>query len=440
MKAVTSSRLMALALAACLAPCAQAQSSVTIYGLLDLSMDSVHKTEGNVQGTIFGLSGFTPVPNSVAAPSSTVTRIASSLTGQSHFGFKGVEDLGGGWKGKFQLEGGLIPDTGELGADGRIFGRMAWVGLTTPAGEFRLGRQAAPMLTAYYVNTLESLGTTDLIGGGVTVNNLQIFQDNVVSYTLQSGGWLAQLSYSPNAGVASRVSAARSQATATTPPASETSGQILGGATAGAETNSGRGRTSGAMAAYIGESWRVVGAYHHNNFGVPAGLAPLAGGYVPLFNLQSFQSFMLGGVYKFSASGTEFAVNYHQGQFQETGSLDPKVVTWAAAAKQSLGNVDLIAQFALGRFTNFTQGSDKVVMLGADYNLSKRTALYVRAGQAKDDRGNVVRSTVSNAPLAGGPATLLLPFGSVEVPLFSGAGATADATTRLIGVGVRHEF
>ncbi len=115
-------------------------------------------------------------------------------------------------------------------------------------------------------------------------------------------------------------------------------------------------------------------------------------------------------------------------------------MTWAAAAKQSLGKFDLIAELAFGRFTNFTQGSDKVAMLGADYNLSKRTALYVRAGQAKDDRGNIVRSTVSSAPLAGGPATLLLPFGSVEVPLFSGAGAMADSTTRLIGVGVRHTF
>ena len=48
---------------------------------------------------------------------------------------RGVEDLGGGYRGLFVLEGGLTLDNGGLANDGRLFGRQAYVGLTTPVGE-----------------------------------------------------------------------------------------------------------------------------------------------------------------------------------------------------------------------------------------------------------------------------------------------------------------
>ncbi|RZI86822.1 MAG: porin [Rubrivivax sp.] len=417
-----------------------AQSGVTIYGTLDVSLDSAHKSEGDVQGTFQSIGVTDLLPNRIAAPAQTQTRVATGLTAPSHFGFKGVEDMGSGWKGKFQLEGALIPDNGGLGSDNRLFGRMAWVGLTTPLGEVRLGRQAAPMLSAYYLNSLERLGSTDLIAGGIALNNLQVFQDNMIGYTIQTGAWLVQASYSPNAGVASRVSAARSTATPSTPAATEATGQILGGATAGAESNGKRGRTAGAMAAYLGENWRLIGALHHNEFDATVGLARPDGSFVPLFNAKSYRSYMLGGTYSIAATGTDLAINHHRGTFKEAGRQDPDIATWAIAIKQAAGQFDLIAQLTKSSFLNFTKGSDTAIMLGADYKLSKRTALYLRAGQLKDDRGQVVRSPLSGVGLAGGPVNLLLPLGSLEVPLFSGAGTNMDATTRLIGVGLRHSF
>lgn len=433
--------LSTLAMAAALvcSPAASAQSSVTIYGALDLSVDAVHKSEGRVQGTVFGLSGFTPVPDSVAAPAQRQTRVANSLTSQTHLGFKGSEDLGGGWVGKFQLESAYSPDNGSLGSDGRIFGRQAWVGLTTPGGEVRLGRQAAPMLAGYYLNTLERLGTTDLLGAGVTVNNLQVYQDNMVSYTVVSGAWVGQASYSPNAGVGSKVSAARAVPTSVTPQATDATGQIVGGATAGAETNTSRGRTYGALAAYRADGWTAVAAYHSNDFQVPVGLAT-AGGFVPLFNVDSYSAYMLGGKFDIKASGTQLALNYHHGQFKDASGTNPETATWAIALKQTQGALELIAQAAYSKFTNFTQGKDLALMFGADYNLSARTAIYVRAGQIKDSRGDVKVAPVTPLGLAGGPTALLVPLGSVEVPLFSGAGVNVGATTHLIGVGVRHSF
>jgi predicted porin len=431
---------VALAVAAMGASPAIAQSSLTLYGLIDLSVDSVRKSQGDVQGTVFGLNGLTPVPNSVASPEQKITRLANSLTGQSHLGFRGTEDLGGGWQAKFQLEGALVPDNGGIGSDGRMFGRTAWVGLTTPVGEVRLGRQASPMLAAFYLNTLERLGSTDLLAAGVTANNLQGYQDNLISYLVRSGNWLGQVSYSPNAGVASRISAARASATSSTPVANETTGQIVGGASAGTESDSQRGRTSAAFLAYRAGHWTWVSSVLHNEFDAQVGLARTSGAFVPLFALKDYSAWMMGGKYRWEASGTEVALNVHHGRFTDESGADPAVRTFGLAVKQSWGALDLIAQAVDSRFTNFTEGQNRAYMLGLDYKLSRRTAVYARVGQLKDRRGDIVVAPLTPVPMAGGPAVLLVPLGALEIPYFSGAGANMNATTRLLGVGVRHSF
>lgn len=413
---------------------AQTQGGLTIYGSFDVAVDQIKKSEGNVQGTLFGVAGGRPVPNAVASPATSTSRMSTSLTRQSYLGFKGNEDLGGGYQAKFQLEGGFTPDAGTLSNDGRFFGRVAWVGLTTPVGEFRVGRQAAPLLVAYYFNSVERLGSTDILGAGVTVNNLQVYQDNMVSYTLAQGPWLAQLTFSPNAGVGPRVSAARS------PSSNATTGQIIGGATAGTEDSSGRGRAVGAMVAFTQSDLTLVAGYHHNRFGVPFGLAT-AQGFVPLFNAESFTSYMAGAKYRFSSSGTEVAGNFYRGQFKESGDGDPRITSISAAVKQSIGLIDLIAQVSDNKFNNFTKGKNLAYTFGAEYNLSKRTAVYLRYAQVEDKRGNIVRSPLNPAlTLAGGPTTMLLPLGALEIPVLSGAGTQMDATTRLYGVGIRHAF
>jgi predicted porin len=96
---------------------AHAQSSLTLYGRADLSVESV--------------KGAT-----------SVTRVTSgNLTG-SRLGLRGVEDLGDGIKAKFNLETGVRFDTGaNNGASARFWDRQAWVGVSSNTlGELRLGR------------------------------------------------------------------------------------------------------------------------------------------------------------------------------------------------------------------------------------------------------------------------------------------------------------
>ncbi len=138
-----------LALAAIAASSAAfAQSSVTLYGVVDMSVESV---KGNTAGK-----------------STTFNRVSSDNLATSRIGFKGVEDLGGGLKAKFQLESGLKTDTGAFGDTARAFNRAAWVGISSAdAGELRIGRQDS------------------LIGGQIAdVIGAQAYDTSVVAVTL----------------------------------------------------------------------------------------------------------------------------------------------------------------------------------------------------------------------------------------------------------------
>ncbi len=107
--------VLALATLAALSGTAFAQSSVTIYGVLDASLE-------NVKGE------------------DSVTRVSSDNFNSSRLGFRGVEDLGGGLKAKFTLEAPVTVDTGAAGT-GNFWSRSAWVGLEGGFGELRIGRQ-----------------------------------------------------------------------------------------------------------------------------------------------------------------------------------------------------------------------------------------------------------------------------------------------------------
>jgi predicted porin len=418
-------RLSALALAAAATTfaAASARAEVSLYGQFDVAADHIKKSGGNSAGTLFP-----------AAPDRAITRVSPSLSSPSKLGFRGTEPLGGGYAGRFQMEMSLVPDTGTLGGDGRTWGRMVWVGLTTPVGELRLGRQASPMLAAFDLTTTERLGSTDLSGAGLVVNSLQMYQDNAISYGGKTGPWLGILQFSPNAGVADAVSAGRNGAPAVPPG----SGQILGGGSSGTENQDQRGRSLGAMLSYADEEVALAASVHHNRFNVPVnlGLSPLQ-----LFSrAESYTGAMVAAKVRVPTWGTTLGANFHVGETKEAGTLDPKTSAFSVGLRQRVGGFELVAQAAQVEFTNFTQGRDRAVMFGADYDFSKRTAMFVRAGSAKDSRGNVTPVAGGAVSVAGGPMALLVPVGFSEIPVFSGVGLNLDGRTDIVAVGLRHSF
>ncbi len=123
--------LIALAVVAA-SGAAMAQSSVTIYGQLDVSY-------GSGTGASFGFAnGKNPAPALGAGLNANGN---GAYHGPSRIGFRGTEDLGGGLKANFNLETGDI-GMGSSGAN-LTFNRESWVGLSGGFGEVRLGRSSS---------------------------------------------------------------------------------------------------------------------------------------------------------------------------------------------------------------------------------------------------------------------------------------------------------
>jgi predicted porin len=95
-----------------------AQSSVTLYGVID-------------EGLTF---------NTNMNGSHSYAMQSGVLSG-SRWGLKGVEELGGGLRAIFTLENGFDPSNGKLGQGGLEFGRQAFVGVSSAWGTVTLGRQ-----------------------------------------------------------------------------------------------------------------------------------------------------------------------------------------------------------------------------------------------------------------------------------------------------------
>jgi predicted porin len=96
---------------------AYAQSSVTLYGKIDVSLMRAKTFGGTSQLTI-----------------------DSGTISGSRWGIMGSEDLGGGLKANFTLEQGFSVDTGAQQTAGNAFSRQSWVGLSGGFGEVRVGK------------------------------------------------------------------------------------------------------------------------------------------------------------------------------------------------------------------------------------------------------------------------------------------------------------
>lgn len=161
---------------------ALAQSSVTVFGVVDVNVR--HIKNGDVKTKQLGTDGLS----------------------SSRLGFRGIEDLGGGLKAGFELDSALNPDTGTTPA--RFWNRRSTVSLIGGFGEVRLGRDLLPTHTAWGgIDSFGGLGLGDpgnlssaLAGAAV---DTRVRDDNMISYFLPSnlGGWYGQATVAPGEGV-----------------------------------------------------------------------------------------------------------------------------------------------------------------------------------------------------------------------------------------------
>ncbi len=158
----TAAALLALA-----AGTASAQSSVTLFGIVDVNLRNVS--------------------NSGVGSNSTLNNNGLS---SSRFGFRGVEDLGGGLKAGFWLESDINPDNGTTNGNGKLFARRSTVSLMGNFGEFRLGRDLTP--SGAFTYTFDPFGVIG-VGGSANIarysGQATFFRaDNAISYFLPNMG------------------------------------------------------------------------------------------------------------------------------------------------------------------------------------------------------------------------------------------------------------
>ncbi|RFU44050.1 porin [Paraburkholderia sp. DHOC27] len=187
-------KLMFTASATLLASPAFAQSSVTLYGMVDDAIVYANNQKG----------------------SSNVYLRQGNLYA-SKWGLHGVEDIGGGTTVIFDLQNGFDPNTGALASSTQIFNRQAYLGLQNPLyGTFTMGRQYTPYYL--FVGPLASSnwltgatgahpGDIDGLDTTIRINNSLVY--NTPNWNgLQAGGMYAFGGIAGNTGKGQTISAA----------------------------------------------------------------------------------------------------------------------------------------------------------------------------------------------------------------------------------------
>jgi predicted porin len=139
-------KFLTTAILATIAGAAHAQSSVTLYGIIDAGVNYISNVKNATNGSSHQFS------------------YGDGVAQGSRWGLRGAEDLGGGLKAIFVLENGFNSGNGTAGQGGAMFGRQAFVGLTKDnIGSITFGRQ--------YSFSTDVLGSQYSTGGNTVSGN-----------------------------------------------------------------------------------------------------------------------------------------------------------------------------------------------------------------------------------------------------------------------------
>jgi GBP family porin len=369
--------LMVAALSGVFATAAHAQSSVTLYGLIDAGITYTN----NVKNSATGAHG------------ANWQQTSGAING-SRWGLRGAEDLGGGLKAIFVLENGFNINSGALGQGSRLFGRQAFVGLSSSQfGSVTAGRQYDSMVD--YVAPLALTGTqyggtyvahpfdNDNLNNSFRLNNSVKFQSTdyagfkfggMYSFSNTAGQFANNRAYSLGASytygplnVAAAYLQLNNSLSGTTPAAALSSLNANGAISGDATLLAHRQQTWGAGANYSFGPATAGFVYTQTNLTQGFGINPsTAGGQSIGFggNSVHFQNFELNGRYALTPAVTlATAYTYTQANFG-TGS-EPK---W--------GQLNLLASYALSKRTDvYLQGEYQHVMNGEGLNGSTINAM-----------------------------------------------------------------
>ena len=323
--------LIALA-AMAVAGVASAQSSVTLFGIVDATLS--HGSAGN--------------------GGSSKTQLTNSGYNSSRLGFRGTEDLGGGMSASFWLEAGVNNDNGTgagtntnnqasgaapaaAGGQGLTFNRRSTVSLAGGWGELRLGRDYTPQF--WNLTVFDPFGT---VGVGTT-------------QTLNS--------------IITGVTAVR---------ASNSIGYFLPGNLGG---------FYGQAQIYLGENNQNNAATEDDGKGYGVRLGFASGPFNVALALSKTE-YAAGDVKQNNIGGQwDFGVAKLQAHYSKdsNGALDGK--GWLIGTLVPVGAGEIRAAFSQYKTDAAGDPRTRKLALGYVHNLSKRTALYATFARLKNNGG-----------------------------------------------------
>jgi predicted porin len=345
--------LLALAVLGAFAGASQAQTSVTMFGIVDAA---VARVSGSGVGSTTGIS--------------------TSGINSSRFGVRGVEDLGGGLKASFHLEAALSNDDGSGGAtsstnqplpatapavrpgtQGLTFNRRSTLSLMGGFGEIRIGRDYVP--TFWNLTFNDPFGTNGVAGwnsvGLAGLSTTAVRASNSIGYFLPNlGGIYGQVMFA----------------------AGENNSQLA---------NKKDGNYAGFRFGYAAGPIDVALAYGKTNYATGDIKATNIGGS---YNLGMVKPMLV---------------------WQEVKTGTQKRNMWLLGATAPLGGGELRVSYSDLDVKN--SGNDASQFgVGYVFNLSRRTAIYGTFSQLDNEgAGRLALSAqgglAAPAPLAGGKST-----------------------------------
>ena len=368
-------KLFAAAVAALAAGGAYAQSSVTLYGVVDAGLTYANK-----------------VPNAAGNGGASRVGLDSGGLSGSRWGLRGVEDLGGGLKGIFNLESGFNLDDGKSAQGGRLFGRNAYVGLQGQWGQLTLGRQQnllydfSLVYDPMAIATRYSLAAQDAFFAGRA--------DNAVKYIGTFGGLSVSALYSFNRD---------------------------GNEQAGLNK---LGREWSLGANYAGGPFAVGAVYDQSN-NTTAALVD-----------NKEQRATIGGTYAFGPAKLYAGYRWYKANYATVagnGNLRSNLY-WAGLGYQATPALSLTGTAYYQQFKNSNAGNPWLFVVGTDYALSKRTDAYFNLAYAKNSSGSGLGVLGLNASDSYAGTTLSSGSNVYSSPA-AGNSNQFGAT-----VGLRHKF
>jgi predicted porin len=352
---------------------AYAQSSITLYGAVD-------------SGLLYQSTSAASF-SAAAKNRGSQFRVKDAGIYSSHFGIKGTEDIGAGYRVNFRLQGSFETTNGRLGLSDSagqraLFNQFATVGISGPFGSVNVGRQVVPMAWALVETDVRGgqwfgsiltawLGVNQAAGWTGSSTNGPIgalYDSNAIVYESPSfGGVKASLEYAP--------------------------GGQPGSLKAGTRES--------AVLKYSGYGLRLAAVYYNGRDTNPAPNSVATG-------ISNNRMVYVGALY--TIQDFSISASYTKGK-------NP--------ARPNQVNIDMYAAGLGYRFSptfkitsgvyhlkdaNHSANSSTQVAAGAEHSLSKATLVYGQLGYV-NNKGTMTQTIAYGQPVAPGVATTAVMLG-----------------------------